>query len=137
MIHTKDIDNLLSFFILHSLRIFCDNYGDVQRDFPVRIVHSLVIVFEKNVLRSQREFIHWESLRYVVKRQSNNPWITEKDREEDHEEPQQMRIIHFSRDQHGLQKWQCKIILKFTILRTIINFLHYICDIIHYSQWYS
>ena len=103
--HKKKLIIFFLFFILYSLRIFCDNYGDVQTDFPVRIVHSLVIVFEKNVIRSQREFIHWESLRYVVKRQSDNPWITEKDREEHHEEPQQMRIIHFSRDQHGLHKF--------------------------------
>ena len=38
------------------------------KDLPVRIVHYLVIVFNKIIIRWQRESIHWESLRYEVKR---------------------------------------------------------------------
>ena len=45
----------------YSLWIFCDNHEDVQTDFLIRIVHSLVIVFEKKMSYDHRESSFTES----------------------------------------------------------------------------
>ena len=44
---SKEIDC----FFLNPLRPFRDNYEDVQTDLSVRILHYLVLVFEKNIIR--------------------------------------------------------------------------------------